>query len=220
MRVSMAAIIQQAERKFNLGEADGVNRRHRCDSRPRLPFLPPTRCSDSRSLATFCSGSVSSLSGERCARPPTGPSSPQEQPRWSNRRDTRFGPTRPDVNRYLKWAFVEAANAICLTRGRAAPRHVSRLYERVARRKGHAKAIEGGGPALGRSDVLDVEQRRVLSRAEGVHAVSSTGDQRAGSVETPGSSTADCDIPRDDHHAVETAKIWFRRNGPRWRGRT
>jgi ATPase family associated with various cellular activities (AAA) len=28
MRVSMAAIIQQAERKFNLDEADGVNRRH------------------------------------------------------------------------------------------------------------------------------------------------------------------------------------------------
>jgi hypothetical protein len=37
-------------------------------------------------------------------------------------------------------AFVEAANAICLTRGRPRPRHVSRLYERVARRKGHAKA--------------------------------------------------------------------------------
>jgi hypothetical protein len=29
MRVSMAAIIQQAERKFNLDEADGVSRRHR-----------------------------------------------------------------------------------------------------------------------------------------------------------------------------------------------
>jgi transposase len=54
---------------------------------------------------------------------------------------TRFGPSRPDVNRYLKWAFVEAANAICLTRGRAPHRHVSRLYERIARRKGHAKAI-------------------------------------------------------------------------------
>jgi transposase len=54
---------------------------------------------------------------------------------------TRFGPSRPDVNRYLKWAYVEAANAICLTRGRTARRHVSRLYERVARRKGHAKAI-------------------------------------------------------------------------------
>jgi transposase len=54
---------------------------------------------------------------------------------------TRFGPARPDVNRYLKWAFVEAANAICLTRGRRSHRHVSRLYERVARRKGHGKAI-------------------------------------------------------------------------------
>jgi transposase len=54
---------------------------------------------------------------------------------------TRFGPARPDVNRYLKWAFVEAANAVCLTRGRTPRRHVSRLYERVARRKGHAKAI-------------------------------------------------------------------------------
>src|SRR5262245_59792044 len=54
---------------------------------------------------------------------------------------TRFGPLRPDVNRYLKWAFVEAANAVCLTRGRTPRRHVSRLYERVARRKGHAKAI-------------------------------------------------------------------------------
>ena len=29
MRVSMAAIIQQAERKFNLDQADGVSRRHR-----------------------------------------------------------------------------------------------------------------------------------------------------------------------------------------------
>jgi transposase len=54
---------------------------------------------------------------------------------------TRFGPARPDVNRYLKWAFVEAANAICLTRGRTLHRHVSRLYERIARRRGHAKAI-------------------------------------------------------------------------------
>ena len=54
---------------------------------------------------------------------------------------TRVGPARPDVNRYRKWAFVEAANAICLTRGRTPRRHVSRLYERVARRQGHAKAI-------------------------------------------------------------------------------
>ena len=54
---------------------------------------------------------------------------------------TRFGPSRLDVNRYLKWAFVEAANAICLNRRRVPRRHVSRLYQRVARRKGHQKAI-------------------------------------------------------------------------------
>jgi transposase len=53
----------------------------------------------------------------------------------------RFGPARPDVNRYLKWAFVEAANAVWLTRRRTPRRHVSRLYERMARRKNHAKAI-------------------------------------------------------------------------------
>lgn len=54
---------------------------------------------------------------------------------------TRYGPLRPDVNRYLKWAFVEAASTVCLLRRRHPHRHVSRLYERVARRKGHQKAI-------------------------------------------------------------------------------
>ena len=54
---------------------------------------------------------------------------------------TRYGPLRSDVNRYLKWAFVEAANVICRHRRRYPCRHVSRLYERIARRKGHQKAI-------------------------------------------------------------------------------
>jgi transposase len=54
---------------------------------------------------------------------------------------TRYGPLRSDVNRYLKWAFVEAANVICRHRQRYPQRHVSQLYERVARRKGHQKAI-------------------------------------------------------------------------------
>jgi transposase len=54
---------------------------------------------------------------------------------------TRYGALRPDVNRYLKWAFVEAATATNLQRGRSPGRHVNRLYERLARRKGHPKAI-------------------------------------------------------------------------------
>lgn len=53
----------------------------------------------------------------------------------------RYGPLRPDANRYLKWAFIEAANVICLHRSRHPTWHVSRLYTRVAGRKGHHKAV-------------------------------------------------------------------------------
>jgi len=53
----------------------------------------------------------------------------------------RFGRVRPDVNHYLKWAFGEAANVICLHRRHWPGRHVSRLYDRIHHRKGHQKAI-------------------------------------------------------------------------------
>lgn len=53
----------------------------------------------------------------------------------------RFGRLRPDVNRYLKWAYVEAAHSVCLQRRMIPLRHVSRLYERIGKRKGHPKAI-------------------------------------------------------------------------------
>lgn len=53
---------------------------------------------------------------------------------------TRFGQVRSDVNRYLKWAFVEAANVVCINRRRWMHRHAARLYDRIAKRKGHQKA--------------------------------------------------------------------------------
>jgi transposase len=53
----------------------------------------------------------------------------------------RYGPLRSDVNHYLKWAFVEAANAVCRQRTRYPNRHVSLLYDRVRKRRGHQKAI-------------------------------------------------------------------------------
>lgn len=53
----------------------------------------------------------------------------------------RYGPLRADVNRYLKWAFVEAANAVCRNHLRHPQRHVSRLYDRISKRKGHHQAI-------------------------------------------------------------------------------
>jgi len=53
----------------------------------------------------------------------------------------RYGGLRTEANRYLKWAFVEAANICFRLRRRYPQRHTSRLYERVARRRGHQKAI-------------------------------------------------------------------------------
>ena len=40
----------------------------------------------------------------------------------------RYGRTRPDVNRYLKWAFAEAGNSVAVNYQRCPERHVSRLY--------------------------------------------------------------------------------------------
>jgi len=54
---------------------------------------------------------------------------------------TYFGRVRPDVNHYLKTAFVEAANTICLQQNKMAKRHVGSLYLRMREKKGHAKAI-------------------------------------------------------------------------------
>jgi transposase len=53
----------------------------------------------------------------------------------------RYGPLRADVNRYLKWAFAEAANSVAVNHTRCPDRHVSQLYQRLRQKKGHPKAI-------------------------------------------------------------------------------
>ena len=53
----------------------------------------------------------------------------------------RYGRLRPDVNHYLKWAYVEAANVIARHQQHWKERHVVRLYRRLKERKDHAKAI-------------------------------------------------------------------------------
>jgi transposase len=54
---------------------------------------------------------------------------------------TRYGNLRPDVNRYLKWAYCEAANTVNINKKLWPDMHVTRLYERIRHRKGHAKAV-------------------------------------------------------------------------------
>jgi transposase len=53
---------------------------------------------------------------------------------------TWYGRVHSDVNRYLKWAFVEAANVIVMHQKRLPQSHVVGLYRRLRQRKGHAKA--------------------------------------------------------------------------------
>jgi len=64
---------------------------------------------------------------------------------------TRFGKTRPDVNHYLKRAFVEAANTIVLHQTRWPDRHAVRLYQRIKANKGHGKAVVAVGRHLAES---------------------------------------------------------------------
>ena len=55
----------------------------------------------------------------------------------------RHGRMIKQANNYLKWAFIEAANVIVMKRHHHIWRrkHVSVLYERIRRRKGHAVAV-------------------------------------------------------------------------------
>jgi transposase len=61
---------------------------------------------------------------------------------------TRHGRTRPDVNRYLKWAYTEAANAVVRHLRKYSQHHVGRLYMRVKHRRGHPTAIGAVGRHL------------------------------------------------------------------------
>lgn len=53
---------------------------------------------------------------------------------------TFYGRVKPDVNRYLKWAFIEAANCVNLQQHKMPRRHVVELLLRVQKHKGYPKA--------------------------------------------------------------------------------
>src|SRR5450631_2961882 len=53
---------------------------------------------------------------------------------------TRMGQVCGNVNRNLKWAFVETANLVAIHQGRLAGSHVVRLYQRIKRAKNYQKA--------------------------------------------------------------------------------
>jgi len=65
-------------------------------------------------------------------------------PKVTSSGDKRYyGHTRKDCNRYLKWAFFEAADVVASQRNRPGwgGKHVVQLYERVRKRRGHGIAV-------------------------------------------------------------------------------
>lgn len=64
---------------------------------------------------------------------------------------TRMGATSRIANRYLRWAFVEAANCIVMQKNRYQGRHVVELYERLRAAKNHGKATVAVGRHLAES---------------------------------------------------------------------
>jgi transposase len=61
---------------------------------------------------------------------------------------TRMGQVCGNVNRNLKWAFVEIGNLIVINQRRLAGTHVVRLYQRIKRKKNHQKAVVAVGRHL------------------------------------------------------------------------
>ncbi len=53
---------------------------------------------------------------------------------------SHHGPTSPQANHYLRWAFVEAANCILMHRHRLSGHYALALYDRIKSRKCHGKA--------------------------------------------------------------------------------
>jgi len=54
---------------------------------------------------------------------------------------TRLGQICGDVNHYLKWPFIEAANLVVLHQRHLAGQRVVRLYQRIKRKKNHQQAV-------------------------------------------------------------------------------
>ena len=78
---------------------------------------------------------------------------------------TRMGQVCGDVNRYLKWAFVEAANVTVMHGRRLAGRHVVELYRRVKRKQNHQKAAVAVARHLAEAALLGLEETGGLSRS-------------------------------------------------------
>jgi transposase len=88
---------------------------------------------------------------------------------------THLGPTSQQANHYLKWAFVEAANATVLHRDKYGEQHVGQLYRRLKERKCHGKAATAVARHLAESSWW-ILQKKQEYRAPHAAAMSSSNN--------------------------------------------
>ena len=101
---------------------------------------------------------------------------------------TRMGQVCGNVNRNLKWAFVETGNLIVINQRRFAGTHVVRLYRRIKTCQESPKGGGRSGAPLGRSRLVDTYQAGGLSRTVRSAATGSFVDARV--------SASNCLAPR------------------------
>jgi transposase len=88
---------------------------------------------------------------------------------------TRMGQVCGNVNRNLKWAFVEIGNLIVINQRRLAGTHVVRLYQRIKRKKNHQKAVVAVARHLAEAAWWVLTRQEVYREPQGARqALSST----------------------------------------------
>lgn len=88
---------------------------------------------------------------------------------------THYGPTSRQANHYLKWAFIEAANATVMHRDKYGEQHVGQLYQRLKERKCHGKAATAVARHLAESSWWILKKKQEY-RAPHAGAVSSSNN--------------------------------------------
>jgi transposase len=93
---------------------------------------------------------------------------------------TRMGQVCGNVNRTLKWAFVETGNLIVINQRRLAGTHVVRLYQRIKRAKNHQKAVVAMARHLAEAAWWVLTKQEVYREPQGPRqqALSSTHGKR------------------------------------------
>jgi transposase len=93
---------------------------------------------------------------------------------------TRLGQVCGNVNRYLKWAFVEAANLIVMHQRRLAGSHVVGLYQRVKRKQNHAKAAVALARHLAEASYWILKKQQVYQEPKKASKASKTSSSTLG----------------------------------------